>query len=134
RPHEWALAEGEGASRLVLSAFADSLVALLLRKLFEVDDREVQRACGSDRLDGGALALDEGRPEHVVAPHDLVESSPKDVDVEGTAQPEGDLHRVGGALRLELTEHPQTLLGERQRRLVALLLQHLREQHATLLG
>ena len=54
-------------------------------------------------------------PQHFVATHDLVKAGFEHGHIRATGEAHGDRNVIGGAVRVELVQKPETLLGERER-------------------
>ncbi len=87
-----------------------------IRQGAQVDDRQRRRGRRQDDLHGDAAGtLPEDGAQRLVAPGDLPQGPRQQLRAEGAAQPERAGDVVGGALRLELLEEPEPLLGEGER-------------------
>jgi hypothetical protein len=81
----------------------------------QIDHRQLDLAGRVDLLDGPAFPRREGGPEDLVAAHDLGQRPAQHGDLQGAAEPEGDLEVVGEvAAGRELVEDPDPLLREGQ--------------------
>ncbi len=83
----------------------------------EVDLRQDDPALGRDHLDRPISSAGEGRAEHFVAPHDLVQRRAEHGRTQRAAQADEGGHVVDRAPRFELIEKPEPLLSEGKRRL-----------------
>ncbi len=87
----------------------------------QVDRSEREDGGGRADLEGLASLGMEGRPQHLMAAHQLAQAVLQGRDVERTRELQRGGQVVGEAAWLELLEQPHPLLGEGQRRRAALL-------------
>ncbi len=82
--------------------------------MLEIDQREREGRLRSDHLHRNPVEAVKGGPQRFVAPHHRSEAPFQRLDIERTPDTQRDRNDVGRAVRLQLCQYPEPLLGERQ--------------------
>ncbi len=105
----------ERPRRLLARQPPDRLLPGLRREPPEVVHGGADRGGGEDHLLRAAVHGGEDGAQRLVARHERGERPPQRAQLRGAVEAQGVGHVVGDALRLQLLDHPQALLGEGER-------------------
>jgi hypothetical protein len=114
-PEDGPPAQVERPVRVPPGEAPDLLLAAVRRQPFQIHHGEGEGRGRIDHLDRMAVADLEAGAQGFVAPADGVEAPAEDLRVQLAGEAEGAGDVVGRAVRLELVDQPEALLGERQR-------------------
>ena len=120
RTQEWADGQIYRAVKLVNDQLPPLLLTLCLRQSAEVDDCQRHERGRGDDLNWLAVNRAEGCAQNFVPAHNLCEGAFQRGNVEAPLEANRNRNVVGVVARVQLLEEPQSLLRERQLKLVAL--------------